>query len=49
MSILQERNGIREIKSVNLLTGKEYVYEADSAIERNPSDNQKSQFYDLRF
>jgi len=48
LAILQERNGKRELKTVNNLSGKQYVHQFDKGLERNPSDNLRSQFYDVR-
>jgi len=47
LSILQERNGKRELKTVNLLNNKHYIHQFDQEPERNPSDNLRSQFYDV--
>lgn len=42
LAVVQERNGLREIKTVNLKTMKEYVHMCDSEVELNPSDGHRA-------
>lgn len=50
LTILQERNGIRELKVVNLLTQKQHIHYFDQAPEEmSASDGKRAQFYDIAF
>lgn len=50
LTILQERNGIRELKVINLLTEKQHIHYFDQAPEEmSASDGKRAQFYDIRF
>jgi protease II len=48
LAIIQERNGIRELKTVNLMTQKQYVHQFDQPPELSPSDQKRPQFYDVK-
>ena len=48
LAVVQERNGLREIRTVNLKTMREYVHMCDSEVELNPSDGHRAQFYDAQ-
>jgi protease II len=52
LAVLQERNTILELKTINLLsaTQKPHIHQFDSLPhERNPSDGERAQFYDVQF
>lgn len=45
LSILQERNGIRELKTINLASNQPHIHRFDQdPEERSPSDGKRSQF-----
>ena len=47
IAILQERNGIRELKTVNLLTQISSIHQFDQPDELSPSDGLRPHFYDI--